>query len=68
MIQTTGKPALCQTATWLKGVKIYQINTHHVVQADTPAFKQNLTRESVYKCEPDLKGGRKKSHEDGVKH
>lgn len=34
---------------------IYQINTYHIVQANTPAFKKDLTRESIHKCKPDLK-------------
>lgn len=29
-------------------------NTHHVIQADTPAFKENLSREAIDECKPDL--------------
>lgn len=34
---------------------VNHINTHHVVQADAPALKQNLTREAIDEGEPDLK-------------
>lgn len=34
---------------------VNHMNTHHIVQADAPALKQNLTRESIDEGKPDLK-------------
>lgn len=30
-------------------------DTYHIVQANAPAFKQDLSRETVYKCKPKLR-------------
>ena len=35
--------------------RVNHINTHHIVQADAPALKQDLARETIDKREPDLK-------------
>lgn len=33
---------------------MHKVDTHHVVEAYTPAFKQDLSREAVHKGKPQL--------------
>lgn len=49
------KSVLCQREPGVGSIwKINLMNTHHIVQADAPPFKQNLTREAIDKGKPDL--------------
>lgn len=43
------------------------LNTHHIVQADAPAFKQNLTREAIDECKPDLRKTKKMSQNSNIR-
>lgn len=43
------------------------LNTHHIVQADAPAFEQNLTREAIDECKPDLRKTKKMSQNSNIR-